>query len=125
MDESGKNFMMVRNKLTQGDTINFECFFEVFVHNCEYKDCTKVVIDCPIVEDDKIYSFNSGSDIKASNMRLEVPFNDSSSRKENSIKVKALLALQRSFVPRKLHVFQAVFRSFFFLCERYAFALFF
>ena len=36
-----------------------------------------------------------------------------------------LLTLQRSFVPRKLHIFQAVFRSFFFLCERYAFALFF
>jgi hypothetical protein len=49
-------------------SINFECFFEVSVQNCETLDCTKVVVDPPSVELKNVFVVGGG---EGKSQRLE------------------------------------------------------
>lgn len=53
---SKANFDTVRSVTNDAECgVEFECFFEVTVHNCELLDCTKVVIDYPTVDRDNVF----------------------------------------------------------------------
>ena len=90
LDESYNNFITINDKVKSFSgtgSFNFECFFEVFVHNCGLKDCTKVVIDCPIVESKKIFLISEkyfAFEEENQNVILLSDF-DSTDRKENNI----------------------------------------
>ena len=87
------NFETIRSLTGQGQSIAFECYFEVPVHNCELRDCTKVLVDYPIVLANQVFGISAehGKSIRTSPSKVMVGSTDSEAARKSSSRVRDLL----------------------------------